>query len=249
MTTQIHDSDRPAVNADQAELDKFSALASRWWDPESEFKPLHAINPLRLEWIQECAGSLAGRKVLDVGCGGGILSEAMARSGAEVTGIDLADKSLKVARLHGLESGVKVEYRKVPVEELAAEQPGQYDVVTCMEMLEHVPDPGAIIAACYRLLKPGGQLFLSTVNRTPAAFAVAIVGAEYVARLLPKGTHHYQDFIKPAELGKWLREADLSLRDVSGMAYEPWRNRARLSTRTDINYLAHAVKPDDAAGV
>ena len=243
MSTQTHDSAQATVNADQAELDKFAALASRWWDPESEFKPLHAINPLRLEWIQESVGSLAGKKVLDVGCGGGILSEAMARAGAEVTGIDLADKSLKIAKLHGLESGVKVEYRKVPVEQLAAEQPGQFDVVTCMEMLEHVPDPGAIIEACKRLLKPGGHLFLSTINRTAAAFAVAIVGAEYVARLLPKGTHHYQEFIKPAELARWLREADMQLVDVSGMAYEPWRNHARLSSRTDINYLAYAVKP------
>jgi len=187
--------------------------------------------------------------VLDIGCGGGLLSEALAKEGADVTAVDLAPELVKVARLHGLESGVTVDYRVQAAEDLAAEQPGSFDVVTCMEMLEHVPDPGAIIAACHRLLKPGGQLFLSTVNRTPAAFAVAIVGAEYVARLLPKGTHHYQDFIKPAELGKWLREADFNLRDVSGMAYEPWRNRARLSTRTDINYLAHAVKPDDAAGV
>lgn len=192
---------------------------------------------------------LRGARVLDIGCGGGLLSEALAKEGADVTAIDLAPELVKVARLHSLESGVTVDYRVQAAEDLVAEQPGSFDVVTCMEMLEHVPDPGAIIAACHRLLKPGGQLFLSTVNRTPAAFAVAIVGAEYVARLLPKGTHHYQDFIKPAELGKWLREADLSLRDVSGMAYEPWRNRARLSTRTDINYLAHAVKPDDAAGV
>ena len=207
MTTQIHDSDRPAVNADQAELDKFSALASRWWDPESEFKPLHAINPLRLEWIQECAGSLAGKKVLDVGCGGGILSEAMARGGADVTGIDLADKSLKVARLHGLESGVKVEYRKVPVEELATEQPGQYDVVTCMEMLEHVPDPASIVRACSTLVKPGGWVFFSTLNRNAKAFLFAIIGAEYVLRLLPRGTHSYDQFIKPSELSAAARAA------------------------------------------
>lgn len=237
-----------STNFDQVELDKFAALANRWWDVDGPQKPLHALNPVRLQYVAQRV-PLRGARVLDIGCGGGLLSEALAKEGADVTAIDLAPELVKVARLHSLESGVTVDYRVQAAEELAAEQPGSFDVVTCMEMLEHVPDPGAIIAACHRLLKPGGQLFLSTVNRTPAAFAVAIVGAEYVARLLPKGTHHYQDFIKPAELGKWLREADLSLRDVSGMAYEPWRNRARLSTRTDINYLAHAVKPDDAAGV
>jgi 2-polyprenyl-6-hydroxyphenyl methylase/3-demethylubiquinone-9 3-methyltransferase len=237
-----------STNFDQAELDKFAALANRWWDVDGPQKPLHALNPVRLQYVAQRV-PLRGARVLDIGCGGGLLSEALAKEGADVTAIDLAPELVKVARLHSLESGVTVDYRVQAAEDLAAEQPGSFDVVTCMEMLEHVPDPGAIIAACHRLLKPGGQLFLSTVNRTPAAFAVAIVGAEYVARLLPKGTHHYQDFIKPAELGKWLREANLSLRDVSGMAYEPWRNRARLSTRTDINYLAHAVKPDDAAGV
>jgi len=237
-----------STNFDQAELDKFAALANRWWDVDGPQKPLHALNPVRLQYVARRV-TLRGARVLDIGCGGGLLSEALAKEGADVTAIDLAPELVKVARLHSLESGVTVDYRVQAAEDLAAEQPGSFDVVTCMEMLEHVPDPGAIIAACHRLLKPGGQLFLSTVNRTPAAFAVAIVGAEYVARLLPKGTHHYQDFIKPAELGKWLREADFNLRDVSGMAYEPWRNRARLSTRTDINYLAHAAKPDDAAGV
>jgi 2-polyprenyl-6-hydroxyphenyl methylase/3-demethylubiquinone-9 3-methyltransferase len=237
-----------STNFDQAELDKFAALANRWWDVDGPQKPLHALNPVRLQYVAQRV-TLRGARVLDIGCGGGLLSEALAKEGADVTAIDLAPELVKVARLHGLESGVTVDYRVQAAEDLAAEQPGSFDVVTCMEMLEHVPDPGAIIAACHRLLKPGGQLFLSTVNRTPAAFAVAIVGAEYVARLLPKGTHHYQDFIKPAELGKWLREADFNLRDVSGMAYEPWRNRARLSTHTDINYLAHAVKPDDAARV
>ncbi|MEN4951955.1 bifunctional 2-polyprenyl-6-hydroxyphenol methylase/3-demethylubiquinol 3-O-methyltransferase UbiG [Stenotrophomonas rhizophila] len=237
-----------STNFDQAELDKFAALANRWWDVDGPQKPLHALNPVRLQYVAQRV-TLRGARVLDIGCGGGLLSEALAKEGADVTAIDLAPELVKVARLHGLESGVTVDYRVQAAEDLAAEQPGSFDVVTCMEMLEHVPDPGAIIAACHRLLKPGGQLFLSTVNRTPAAFAVAIVGAEYVARLLPKGTHHYQDFIKPAELGKWLREADFNLRDVSGMAYEPWRNRARLSTRTDINYLAYAVKPDDAARV
>ena len=237
-----------STNFDQAELDKFAALANRWWDVDGPQKPLHALNPVRLKYVAQRV-TLRGARVLDIGCGGGLLSEALAKEGADVTAIDLAPELVKVARLHGLESGVSVDYRVQAAEDLAAEQPGSFDVVTCMAMLEHVPDPGAIIAACHRLLKPGGQLFLSTVNRTPAAFAVAIVGAEYVARLLPKGTHHYQDFIKPAELGKWLRASDFNLRDVSGMAYEPWRNRARLSSRTDINYLAHAAKPDDAARV
>jgi len=232
-------------NFDQAELDKFAALANRWWDADGPQKPLHALNPVRLRYVAERA-ALRGLKVLDIGCGGGLLSEALAKEGAQVTAIDLAPELVKVARLHGLESGVQVDYRVQSAEDLAADQPGAFDVVTCMEMLEHVPDPGAIVGACQRLLKPGGKLFLATINRTPAAFAVAVVGAEYIARLLPRGTHHYQDFIKPAELGGWLREAGLQLQDVSGMAYEPWRNRARLSRRTDINYLAFAVKPEQA---
>ncbi|EHK64997.1 bifunctional 2-polyprenyl-6-hydroxyphenol methylase/3-demethylubiquinol 3-O-methyltransferase UbiG [Achromobacter arsenitoxydans] len=237
MNTQTHDTAQASVNADQAEIDKFSALASRWWDPESEFKPLHAINPLRLEWIQECAGSLAGKKVLDVGCGGGILSEAMARSGAEVTGIDLADKSLKIARLHGLESGIKVEYRKVPVEELAAEQPGQYDVVTCMEMLEHVPDPASIVRACSTLVKPGGWVFFSTLNRNAKSFLFAIVGAEYVLRLLPRGTHTYDQFIKPSELSAAARGAGLEPVSMRGMEYNPITQIYTLSADTSVNYL------------
>lgn len=237
MNTQTHDTAQASVNADQAEIDKFSALASRWWDPESEFKPLHAINPLRLEWIQECAGSLAGRKVLDVGCGGGILSEAMARSGAEVTGIDLAEKSLKIARLHGLESGVKVEYRKVPVEELAADQPGQYDVVTCMEMLEHVPDPASIVRACSTLVKPGGWVFFSTLNRNAKSFVFAIIGAEYVLRLLPRGTHTYDQFIKPSELSAAARGAALEPVSMRGMEYNPITQIYSLSSDTSVNYL------------
>ena len=232
-------------NFDQAELDKFAALANRWWDADGPQKPLHALNPVRLQYVAERT-NLRGAKVLDIGCGGGLLSEALAKAGAQVTAIDLAPELVKVARLHGLESGVQVDYRLQAAEDLAAEQAGAFDVVTCMEMLEHVPDPGAIIAACQRLLRPGGKLFLSTINRTAAAFAVAVVGAEYIARLLPRGTHHYQDFIKPAELGAWLRAEGLSLQDVSGMAYEPWRNRARLSRRTEINYLAFAVKPEQA---
>lgn len=231
-------------NFSQAELDKFGALANRWWDEQGPQKALHALNPVRLEYVRQRA-TLTGAQVLDVGCGGGLLSEALAKAGAQVTAIDLAPELVKVARLHGLESGVRVDYQLRPVESLAEERPGSLDVITCMEMLEHVPDPGAIIDACARLLKPGGRLFLSTLNRTPAAFALAIVGAEYIARLLPTGTHHYQDFIKPAELAGWLRQAGLQLEDVSGIAYEPWRQRARMSRRTDVNYLACAVKPRD----
>ena len=230
------------LNADPAELDKFGELAHRWWDANSEFKPLHDINPLRLDWIDDAIG-LRGKRILDVGCGGGLLSEALAQSGATVTAIDLAPNLLKVARLHGLESGVKVAYREMPVEALAGETPASFDAITCMEMLEHVPDPASIIEACASLLKPGGRLFLSTLNRTPAAFALAIVGAEYIARMLPKGTHQYRDFIKPSELARWLRDAGLELEDVSGLMYEPWRNGARVVSRTDINYLACARKP------
>lgn len=237
MSTHTSDTAQATVNADQAELDKFGALASRWWDPESEFKPLHAINPLRLEWIQESVDSLAGKKVLDVGCGGGILSEAMARSGAQVTGIDLADKSLKIAKLHGLESGVKVEYRKVPVEQLAAEQPGQYDVVTCMEMLEHVPDPASIVRACAALTKPGGWVFFSTLNRNPKSFLFAIIGAEYVLRLLPRGTHTYDMFIKPSELAAAARGAGLEPAGMRGMEYNPITQIYSLTSDTSVNYL------------
>jgi 2-polyprenyl-6-hydroxyphenyl methylase/3-demethylubiquinone-9 3-methyltransferase len=228
-------------NFSQAELDKFNELAHRWWDPDGPQKALHALNPTRLGYIAERT-PLRGARVLDVGCGGGLLSEALAREGAEVTAIDLAPDLLKIARLHGLESGVRVDYRQQSVEALATETPGSFDAITCMEMLEHVPNPASVLQACATLLKPGGRLFLSTLNRTPAAFALAIVGAEYVARLLPKGTHSYQDFIKPSELAAWMRAAGLQLEDVSGLVYEPWRNAARLSRRTDINYLACARK-------
>ncbi|WP_223250099.1 bifunctional 2-polyprenyl-6-hydroxyphenol methylase/3-demethylubiquinol 3-O-methyltransferase UbiG [Marilutibacter maris] len=230
-------------NFRQAELDKFGALAQRWWDPNGPQKALHALNPARLGYVAERA-SLAGAQALDVGCGGGLLSEALAGEGAEVTAIDLAPELVKVARLHRLETGLSVDYRLQSVEALAAEMPARFDVITCMEMLEHVPDPAAIVNACATLLKPGGRLFLSTLNRTAAAFALAIVGAEYVARVLPKGTHQYRDFIKPSELAAWLRAAGLQLEDVSGLAYEPWRNSARVIGRTDVNYLACAVKPE-----
>jgi len=237
-----------AGNYSQAELDKFDDLAQRWWDPDGPQKALHALNPARLGYVAERT-TLRDARVLDVGCGGGLLSEALAKSGAQVTAIDLAPNLLKVARLHGLElaqqqPGIKVEYRQMPVEALADEAPTSFDAVTCMEMLEHVPDPASIVRACATLLKPGGRLFLSTLNRTPAAFALAIVGAEYVARLLPKGTHQYRDFIKPSELARLLRDAGLELEDVSGLMYEPWRNRARIVRRTDVNYLACARKPE-----
>lgn len=229
-------------NFSQGELDKFDELAQRWWDPAGPQKALHALNPARLGYVAE-RSTLADAAVLDVGCGAGLLSEAMAQAGARVTAIDLAPNLLKVARLHGLESGIKVDYRETSVESLADAQPGSFEAVTCMEMLEHVPDPASIIEACAHLLKPGGRLFLSTLNRTPAAFALAIVGAEYVARVLPKGTHRYRDFIKPSELASWLRASGLELEDVSGLMYEPWRNSARVVSRTDINYLACARKP------
>lgn len=231
------------ANASQAELDKFNALASRWWDPQGPQKALHALNPVRLEYVA-ARTPLRGARMLDVGCGGGLLSEALAARGAQVTAIDLAPDLLQVARLHGLETGVAVDYRLSSVEALATEQPGAFDAITCMELLEHVPDPASVVGACAALLRPGGRLFLSTLNRTPAAFALAIVGAEYVMRMLPRGTHQYRDFIRPSELAAWLRQAGLGLEDVSGLAYEPWRDAARLSSRTDVNYLACAVKPD-----
>jgi 2-polyprenyl-6-hydroxyphenyl methylase/3-demethylubiquinone-9 3-methyltransferase len=231
----------PAANASQAELDKFGALANRWWDPQGPQRPLHELNPARLGSVRDRV-ALAGARVLDVGCGAGLLSEALAREGAVVTALDPAPELIDVAKLHLLESGLTVDYRLQPVEALAAEMPAGFDAITCMEMLEHVPDPGAIVSACATLLKPGGRLFLSTLNRTPAAFAVAIVGAEYVARLLPKGTHDYKQFIKPSELAAWLRAAGLQAEDVSGLAYDPIRRKAWVGGPTAINYLACAVK-------
>lgn len=230
------------TNFSQAELDKFNALANRWWDPEGPQKPLHALNPARLGYVRDRM-PLRGARVLDVGCGAGLLSEALAREGADVTAIDLAPDLIKVAKLHRLESGVQVDYRLSAVETLAADVPGTFDGIACMEMLEHVPDPGSVISACATLLKPGGRLFLSTLNRTPAAFALAIVGAEYVARMLPKGTHRYRDFIRPSELAAWLRDAGLILEDVSGLRYDPLRHAARVGGRTDVNYLACTLKP------
>ncbi len=224
-------------NADQAELDKFSQLAHRWWDPNSEFKPLHDINPLRLQWIAELAGGLADKQVLDVGCGGGILAESMNRLGAHVTGIDLADKPLKVARLHQLESGATVEYRLVSAEDLAQEQPSYYDVVTCMEMLEHVPDPVSVMTACARLVKPDGWVFFSTLNRNPKSYLFAIIGAEYLLNLLPKGTHDWSRFIKPHELASYARQAGLEPVELMGMTYNPLTKVYRLERDTDVNYL------------
>ena len=229
-------------NFSQVELDKFNALANRWWDPEGPQKPLHVLNPARLNYIRERT-ALRDARVLDVGCGAGLLSEALAREGANVTAIDLAPDLIKIAKLHRLESGVEVDYRLSAVEALAEEMPASFDAIACMEMLEHVPDPAAVIVACATLLKPGGRLFLSTLNRTPAAFALAIVGAEYVARILPKGTHQYRDFIKPSELAAWLRAAQFELEDVSGLIYDPLRHTARIGSRTDVNYLACALKP------
>ncbi|HEY3326942.1 MAG TPA: bifunctional 2-polyprenyl-6-hydroxyphenol methylase/3-demethylubiquinol 3-O-methyltransferase UbiG [Novimethylophilus sp.] len=230
------------LNADPQELEKFAALAHRWWDAESEFKPLHDINPLRLDYIDRIAG-LKGKTVLDVGCGGGILSEAMALRGAQVTGIDLGEKALKVAQLHRLESGVGVDYRLVSVEAMAAERPAGFDVVACMELLEHVPDPAAVVAACSMLVKPGGHVFLSTINRNPKSYLFAVIGAEYVLKLLPRGTHEYGKFIKPSELSACCRQAGLEVSDLAGMSYNLLTKRYWLDKDISVNYLIHAVKP------
>ena len=232
------------INADPQELAKFSELAHRWWDPESEFRPLHQINPLRLEWINGLA-PLHGKQVLDVGCGGGILADSMARKGAQVLGIDLAIKPLKVARLHAIEAGTpSIEYREVAAEALAAEMPGQFDTVTCMEMLEHVPDPSSIVRACSTLVKPGGWVFFSTINRNPKSFLFAIVGAEYMLKLLPKGTHEYARFIRPSELAQWCRDAGLALHSTRGMEYNPLTRRYWLSADVSVNYLFACRKPE-----
>lgn len=223
-------------NVDRAEIAKFEALASRWWDRESEFKPLHDINPLRVNWIEEHV-SLAGKKVLDVGCGGGILSEAMAKRGATVTGIDMGDAPLSVAKLHQLESQVAVEYIKSTAEDFADLHEAQYDVVTCLEMIEHVPDPSSVIKACCRLVKPGGQVFFSTINRNLKSYAFAIIGAEYVLKLLPRGTHDYSKFIKPSELGAWCRDAGLDVQDMIGLTYQPLSKNYKLAPDVSVNYM------------
>jgi 2-polyprenyl-6-hydroxyphenyl methylase / 3-demethylubiquinone-9 3-methyltransferase len=224
------------VNADPQELAKFGDLAHRWWDPNSEFRPLHEINPLRLEWIDRHTG-LAGKKVLDIGCGGGILTEAMAGKGATVTGIDLSEKPLGVARLHLYESGQKVDYRQIAAEDLALEMPAAFDVVTCMEMLEHVPDPSSIVRACAALVKPGGAVFFSTINRSPKSYLFAVVGAEYILNLLPKGTHDYARFIRPAELARYARDAGLQNEEIIGMHYNPFSKQYSLGPGSDVNYL------------
>lgn len=231
------------LNADPLELEKFSELAHRWWDPESEFKPLHDINPLRLDWIDRCVG-LAGKRVLDVGCGGGILAESMAVRGATVTGIDLGEKALSVARLHLLESGQKVEYLLQSAEDHAAARAGQYDVVTCMEMLEHVPDPASIVRACAALVRPGGTVFFSTLNRNPKSWLFAVVGAEYVLRLLPRGTHEYEKMIKPSELARDARAVGLREAELLGMSYNPLTKVYSLGRDTAVNYLMRCVRDE-----
>ncbi len=223
-------------NADPVEIEKFSQMAHKWWDPQSEFKPLHEINPLRLNYINQHA-AIAGKRVLDVGCGGGILSESMAALNANVTGIDLSDKALQVAKLHLLENGRQVNYRKIPVESLAEEQPEQYDVVTCMEMLEHVPDPDSVIAACTKLVKPGGWIFFSTLNRNPKSYLFAVIGAEYVLNMLPRGTHDFAKFIKPSELAQSCRNAGLNITNLTGMSYNPLTKIYSLGNDTSVNYM------------
>ena len=236
-----------AANVDQAELTKFSSLAHRWWDVDGEFGPLHAINPLRLDWIDGIA-PLKGQRVLDVGCGGGILADAMARKGADVLGIDLAEKSLKVAQLHALEAGTsQITYRLVAAEALAAEMPDQFDVVTCMEMLEHVPDPASVVQACARLAKPGGWVFFSTINRNPKSFLMAILGAEYVLNLVPRGTHEYARLLRPSELARFCRDAGLDMQQSCGLEYNPLSRRYRLSTDTSVNYMLATRKSTNSA--
>ena len=236
-----------AANVDQAELTKFSSLAHRWWDVDGEFGPLHAINPLRLDWIDGIA-PLKGQRVLDVGCGGGILADAMARKGADVLGIDLAEKSLKVAQLHALEAGTsQITYRLVAAEALAAEMPDQFDVVTCMEMLEHVPDPASVVQACARLAKPGGWAFFSTINRNPKSFLMAILGAEYVLNLVPRGTHEYARLLRPSELARFCRDAGLDMQQSCGLQYNPISGRYRLSTNTSVNYMLATRKSTNSA--
>lgn len=231
------------TNVDEQEIRKFEALASRWWDPNSEFKPLHEINPLRMNYISQKV-NLAGKSVADIGCGGGILAEAMAHHGATVTAIDLADASLSVARLHQLQSKLDIDYRKQSAEELASESPARFDVVTCLEMLEHVPSPAAIVQACHDMVKPGGTVFFSTINRNPKSYVFAVLGAEYILNLLPRGTHDYARFIKPSELAQWSRDSDLQLQDQIGMGYNPITKKYALHSNLDVNYLACYTRPE-----
>ena len=231
------------MNVDPQELEKFNELAHRWWDPGAEFKPLHDINPLRLDYIDKLAG-LKGKTVLDVGCGGGILSESMAVRGAQVTGIDLGEKALKVAQLHLLETGNQVDYRKIAVEDLAREQPQHYDIVTCMEILEHVPEPASAVQACAELVKPGGHVFFSTINRNLKSYLFAVIGAEYVLELLPRGTHDYSKFIKPSELARYCRDAGLAVKQLTSMGYNPFAKTYSLGTDTDVNYIMHCGRND-----
>jgi 2-polyprenyl-6-hydroxyphenyl methylase/3-demethylubiquinone-9 3-methyltransferase len=229
-----------SINVDPAEIAKFSELAHRWWDPNSDFKPLHDINPLRLDYINRVAG-LAGKTVLDVGCGGGILAESMAQCGANVTGIDLSDKALKVAQLHVLESGIEVDYRQISAEDFARERPAGFDIVTCMELLEHVPDPASTVRACAALAKADGHVFFSTINRNLKSYLLAVIGAEYVLRMLPRGTHRYEKFIKPSELAADCRQASLDVHEIVGMTYNPLTGHYALGTDTDVNYLMHCA--------
>ena len=232
-------------NVDHAEIAKFEALANRWWDKNSEFKPLHDINPLRSNFIDQYS-QVAEKKILDVGCGGGILCESLSQRGADVTGIDMGELPLQVAELHALEMGLSTEYRQITAEELAEQQPGHFDVVTCMEMLEHVPDPGSVIRACEKLCKPGGHIFFSTINRNPKAHALAIVGAEYLLRLIPRGTHEYQKFIRPSELAGWIRDAGLLLGEMTGISYNPLFKSYKLNKNdVSVNYMVHCVKPNE----
>ncbi len=236
MTTTV------SQNIDPDEIAKFEELASRWWDPGSEFKPLHDINPLRLDFIDQRV-SLSGKKIIDVGCGGGILAESMALRGARVTGIDMGKAPLNVAKLHLKESGVEVDYRQITAEDMAQQQPQVFDIVTCLEMLEHVPDPASTIQACANLVKPGGHVFFSTINRNPKSWLFAIIGAEYILNLLPRGTHDYMKFIKPSEMAQWLRSTKLELKELTGMHYNPINKQYRLGPGVDINYLAHCIRP------
>lgn len=244
LSSQDTPSENPlSQNIDRSEIAKFEALASRWWDKESEFKPLHDINPLRANWIDE-RSPVAGKNVLDVGCGGGILAESMAQRGAKVTGIDMGEAPLAVAQLHSLETGITVGYQRCTAEEMASQHAGKYDVVTCLEMLEHVPDPSSVINACTNLVKPGGHVYFSTINRNPKAYLFAVLGAEYLLRLLPKGTHDYSKFIRPSELCNWVRDAGLELQTMTGMTYNPFTKHYRLNEKdVDVNYMIYAQKP------